>query len=275
MPELPEVETVKRGLNRLAQGIEVKDVAVYWPKIVQAPEGLTAFKEKMVRQQLESVERRGKYLLFYWTDYFWISHLRMEGKYLLPATETPKDAYTHVVLTLTDGRDLRYRDVRKFGRIYFYERKDAQQAITQLALGPEPWDLSVDYLKACFECTNRVIKACLLDQHVIAGIGNIYADEILFASQICPTKKAKALTDAEIERLIVAMQTIFSRAVELGGTTIRTYTNALGENGTYQQKLKVYGRAGEPCPRCQQSIQKMVVAQRGTHYCPHCQCGVE
>ncbi|MCZ0717765.1 DNA-formamidopyrimidine glycosylase [Aerococcus kribbianus] len=271
MPELPEVETVKRGLNRLAQGIQVRDVQVLWPAIIQAPAGVDDFIQRMPGQVLEYVDRRGKYLLFYWTEDLWISHLRMEGKYLLPNSEEPVDKYSHVILHLSDGRDLRYRDVRKFGRIKLYPKDQADQAIADLNLGPEPGDLQLSDLASAFAKTQRVVKACLLDQSIVAGLGNIYVDEVLFAAKIHPERLAQSLSHVELSRLVQAIQQIISQAVAKGGTTVRTYTNALGENGHYQEDLKVYGKAGQACPRCHTPIEKIKLAQRGTHFCPYCQ----
>lgn len=271
MPELPEVETVKRGLNRLAQGICVKDVTVTWPAIVQISDELTDFRQAMRGQTLQDVERRGKFLIFNWSDVIWVSHLRMEGKYLLPEHKEVVDKYTHVILELEDGRDLRYRDVRKFGRIKCYPKQQKEAAINALHLGPEPQEVTGEELFNAFQRTKRAIKPCLLDQHIIAGIGNIYADEILWESQIHPETLATNLSEAQCVQLAAAMATIIKRAIEKGGTTVRTYTNALGENGHYQDELKVYGREGLPCARCHNTIEKIKVAQRGTHFCPYCQ----
>lgn len=271
MPELPEVETVRRGLIETVQGAEITHINVKWPRIVQDEFGIDGFAERMVGQVLDTVERRGKFLFFYWTTDGWISHLRMEGKWLVVDQRDEPDAYTHVIIDLADGRSLRYRDVRKFGRIHRVARDAMPEAINALQLGPEPSELTLDYLRDRFQRTTRVIKNVLLDQTVIAGIGNIYCDESLWLSQIHPERPANDLSDAEIERLRQAIQSVISRAVDAGGTTIRTYQNTFGENGYFQLSLKVYGKAGEPCSRCGTVIEKIKVHQHGTSYCPHCQ----
>ena len=271
MPELPEVETVRRGLQEMLIGKTVENVEVLWPRIVQAPGGVSEFKDRMQGKTLKAVDRIGKFLLFEWTDLYWISHLRMEGKYLYVPHETPVDPYSHVLLKLTDGYDLRYRDVRKFGRIQLIEKEQLDNAIANLKLGPEPKDLTVSYLKSKLAKRTRPIKAVLLDQSIIAGIGNIYADEVLYAAKIHPEQPAASLSDLELSALVTASQEIIAKAVASGGTTVRSYTNTFGENGHFQDQLQAYGRVGQLCARCQTPIKKIKVAQRGTHFCPYCQ----
>lgn len=271
MPEMPEVETVRRGLEEIVIGKTVSSVTVTWPRIVQAEGGLEAFESRMPGQQLLEVGRIGKFLLFYWTDVTWIAHLRMEGKYLYESQDTPVDPYTHVICHLTDGYDLRYRDVRKFGRIHMVDKADTEAAIAKLNLGPEPDALTFDYFKGRLKRTKRPIKAVLLDQSVVAGIGNIYADEILYAAKVHPEQAGASLYDREIQAVMKASREIIQAAIAVGGTTIRTYTNTFGENGYFANYLKAYGQTGQACERCGTEIEKMKVAQRGTHYCPHCQ----
>lgn len=273
MPELPEVETIRRALNHLISGVTIEDVSVYWNKIIDDGDktGVEDFRQKMIGQTLHTVNRRGKYLLFEWDDYAWISHLRMEGKYLVVNHEEPYDSHTHVICKLSDGRDLRYRDVRKFGRIQILPLAELPNAVSRLGLGPEPQLLSSAYLVSEFQKTKRLIKAVLLDQKIIAGVGNIYADEIIFRAQVHPMQPANSLTLAETELICESVQAVLSAATEQGGTTIRTYANSFGEAGHFQVHLNVYGQTGKPCPRCGHPIVKMKVAQRGTHYCPHCQ----
>lgn len=271
MPEMPEVETVRRGLEEIVIGKTVASVTVTWPRIVQAEGGLEAFEKRMPGQQLMKVGRIGKFLLFYWTDVTWIAHLRMEGKYLYEKQDTPVDPYTHVICHLTDGNDLRYRDVRKFGRIHMVDKADTDAAIAQLKLGPEPADLNFDDFKAKLMRTKRPIKAVLLDQSVVAGIGNIYADEILYKAKVHPQQSGSSLYDNEITAIIESSRDIIQAAIAVGGTTIRTYTNTFGENGHFANYLKAYGQTGKPCQRCGTPIEKIKVAQRGTHFCPYCQ----
>lgn len=271
MPEQPEVETVRRGLENIVVGKTIADVEVLWANIIQCEGGIEVFKRRMQGETLEKVDRIGKFLIFYWTNVAWISHLRMEGKYIYRPSDDQVDAYTHVLCHLTDGYDLRYRDVRKFGRIRLVDLDELDQAIADLKLGPETKDLTLDYLSQQLARRKRPIKSVLLDQSVVAGIGNIYADEILHAAKIHPEQPANSLTKAEQEKLIQASKAIIEEATIAGGTTVRSYTNAFGENGHYQADLKAYGRPGEPCFRCGTPIEKISVGQRGTHFCPVCQ----
>ncbi|WP_208558800.1 DNA-formamidopyrimidine glycosylase [Marinilactibacillus kalidii] len=273
MPELPEVESVRSGLEKLIQGKTIKTVNVYWDRIIAEPSNVEAFKRQLVDQKIEAIGRRGKFLLFQLTDYVLISHLRMEGKYRIEESTVPLTKHTHVVFSLDDGVELRYLDVRKFGRMSLVE-KDLVHTHKSLAkLGPEPFDgtLRLTELDRQLKKRKKMIKASLLDQTVIAGIGNIYADEILFEARIYPGRLSNSLSDLEMTNLHKAILLVMGKAVKAGGTTIRTYMNAFGETGTYQASLNVYGKDGQPCVRCGTIIEKTKIAQRGTHYCPNCQ----
>lgn len=273
LPELPEVETVRRALDKLVVGATVDSVEVRWPKIINydAHGGVEAFQLDMVGQTLRGMKRRGKYLIFEWDDFGWISHLRMEGKFLVVSHDEPIDKHTHVIFNLTDGRDLRYRDVRKFGRIQMFPKQEIVKGVAALKLGPEPENLTANYLKNKFARTHRLIKPVLLDQKILAGLGNIYADEVLYLSKIHPMQPADTLTADEIALLTVNVKKVLSSATAKGGTTIRSYTDSYGEAGHFQVELLAYGKNGQPCGYCGEVIEKMKVAQRGTHYCPHCQ----
>lgn len=271
MPELPEVETVRRGLMKTVVGKTIQKASVTWPRIVQDPLGREHFETQMVGQTLEKVERQGKFLFFYWSVDGWISHLRMEGKWFVVPHETPINPHTHAVFELTDGTDLRYQDVRKFGRIQRVARENMPQAIAKLQLGVEPKDLTSIYLKDRLQRTKRPLKAVLLDQHVIAGVGNIYCDEALWRARLHPERVANSLSSLEIDRLVTAVQAVIQAGIAAGGTTIRTYQNSFGEAGHFQEQLAVYQREGEACLRCGHAIEKIRVSQRGTHLCPACQ----
>lgn len=272
MPELPEVETVRRGLVSLVIGKTIRKVDVLWPKIIEAPE-VDEFRNDLVGETIENISRRGKYLIFHFTHYDMISHLRMEGKYEFFSEATPLDKHSHVRFIFTDGSELIYNDVRKFGRMSLM-RKDTgllYKGIQQL--GPEPTEENFDLVEfeKRLKKAHTMIKPLLLNQKIVAGLGNIYVDEVLWLSKIHPEQPANTLTSAEIEVLHQAIIAVITKAKEAGGTTIRTYLNALGEAGHFQQELNVYGQTGIPCPRCGTPIAKTKVAQRGTHYCPHCQ----
>lgn len=272
MPELPEVESVKNGLNNLIIGKSIESVDVYWTNIIKDP-SVEEFCQQLSGETISLVKRRGKFLLFVLDHVTLISHLRMEGKFRLEASSKEKSKHTHVVFNLDSGEELRYLDVRKFGRMSLVPHSEVFLHPSLVNLGPEPFaeNLIKSDLKKNLQKTTRSIKAVLLDQSVVAGIGNIYADEILFLSGIHPVRSASHLSEDEIEKLHQSILQVMSEAVESGGTTIRTYSNAFGLKGSYQNNLKVYGKNGEPCSVCGDVIEKAKVSQRGTHYCPSCQ----
>ena len=277
MPELPEVESVKGGLNQIIKGETVADVSVHWPRIIESPD-VETFKTRLQNQTIEEVKRRGKFLLFYLTDDVLISHLRMEGKYQLiepdPLGEmTPESKHTHVIFHLKSGKELRYLDVRKFGRMSLVERGKEFEHKPLVKLGPEPTKEAFDFedMQAFLKRRTKAIKGVLLDQQMVVGVGNIYADEILYRANIHPKTPANQLTESEEQRLHEAIIFILDVAVKNGGTTIRTYKNAFGDVGTFQNHLKMYGKENEPCETCGTPIEKIKVAGRGTHYCPTCQ----
>lgn len=273
MPELPEVETVKRTLQHLVKGKTIAKVEIYWPKIIKRPDDVHIFQSMLKGEKILDIERRGKFLRFILDHYVLVSHLRMEGKYRLEEPASPKDKHTHVVFVFTDGTELHYRDVRKFGTMHLFEKGAEWNEPPLDHLGPEPFDaeLSADYLQSIFQKTARSIKAVLLDQTVLVGLGNIYVDEALFRAGIHPNTKAARLTAHDIEILTKSIKETLLEAVEMGGSSVRTYLNSQGEMGMFQQKLYVYGRENEECKHCGTVIEKTRVAGRGTHYCPICQ----
>lgn len=272
MPELPEVEAVRCGLEKTLVGYRVTDIAVFWTNIVQH-DNLDYFKQTLIGQTCQSVKRRGKFLLMYFNTHVLISHLRMEGKYSICLSETSMDKHTHVIIELDKTHHLRYHDIRKFGRMILVPIGGEMTSPPLMKLGPEPTKhtLDVSDLTQYLSQKSTAIKNCLLDQSMVAGIGNIYADEILFSASIHPETSAYLLNDTEINRLYHAMIEIIDKAVQLGGSTIRSYVNAFGESGRYQDYHCVYGKTNIPCIRCHTPIHKIKVGGRGTHYCPTCQ----
>ncbi|WP_240374637.1 DNA-formamidopyrimidine glycosylase [Bacillus piscicola] len=273
MPELPEVENVRKTLEKLVLGKELQEVTVTWPKIIKRPDDTEAFCLLLSGQRINSMNRRGKFLIFELDDYALVSHLRMEGKYELGGTKAP-DKHTHVRFFFSDGTELRYKDVRKFGTMHLFPKGEEKRSLPLMQLGPEPADnqtFSKEYLERTFKKTTRTIKAVLLDQRVIAGLGNIYVDESLFKAGIHPDAKAADLTSEEAELLRESIIEIINHAVAKGGSSVRSYVNSIGEEGGFQLELNVYGRKGELCNRCGSEIKKTVTAGRGTHYCPLCQ----
>lgn len=272
MPELPEVETVRKGLTKLVQNKVIDQVEVLWPKIIENPD--TAIFSAMLKgQEIRGIDRRGKFLIFKLTDFDLISHLRMEGKYEFFESDPVMDKHTHVVFHFTDGTVLYYRDVRKFGRMTLVEKDSSSSYKGIMQLGPEPVaELFLpEEFAAGLKKSKKAIKPLLLDQKLVTGLGNIYVDEALWEAKIHPEQPANTLEIKEIKVLHQAIIEVLARAVEAGGTTIRTYLNALGEAGKFQIYLHVYGQTGKLCTRCGTPIVKTKVAQRGTHYCPKCQ----
>jgi len=272
MPELPEVETIRKTLKRFIIGKEIEEVEVFWPRIIQFPE-IEMFKMNLLGQSFTDISRRGKFLIFHLDEYDLVSHLRMEGKYSVYPKDEPKDKHTHVTFTFTNGEQLRYNDVRKFGTMHLFKKGtyEAKKPIVQLAPDPFEEDFTLDYFMGKLERTTRVIKNVLLDQTVVAGLGNIYVDETLFKAGIHPEKRSHTLTKEEIKRIKKYAKETLSEAVKQGGTTIRSYVASDGEIGMFQQELFVYGQEGEPCPTCGDEIIKIRVSNRGTHLCPSCQ----
>jgi formamidopyrimidine-DNA glycosylase len=272
VPELPEVENVKNTLNQFLPGKVIKEVKIYWNNIIKHPE-TEEFILRLKGQSFEEVYRRGKFLIFHLNEDSLVSHLRMEGKYGLFKREEPADKHTHVIFSFTDGTELRYRDVRKFGTMHLYPKGTEENHLPLSSLGVEPLSdsLTAGLMKKLFSKTKRSIKAVLLDQTFIAGLGNIYVDEVLFQAKIHPETPANELSIHKLKKLKKAITNILAEAVKHGGSTIRSYTNSMGEAGGFQLKLFVYGRKSEPCRICGKEIKRMVVAGRGTHICKNCQ----
>lgn len=276
MPELPEVEVNRRGLNQLVKGKTIKDMTLYWPRIIVAYTESDSWKENIINKEIIQVNRRGKYLIFELDNGFLVSHLRMEGKYFFfQENELPleKNKHSHVIFYFTDGSQLHYNDVRKFGRIEYVKAGQLENYFDQKALGPEPVAESfhLETFAEQIKKSNQAIKAALLSQKYVAGLGNIYVDEVLFAARIHPARKGSSLQTEEIKAIYQATLDIMQKAIEAGGSTIRSYINTVGQVGLYQEQLQVYGKKGQLCPRCQTKIEKIKIAQRGTHFCPQCQ----
>ncbi|NMD70723.1 DNA-formamidopyrimidine glycosylase [Bacillus sp. DNRA2] len=273
MPELPEVETVKRTLEALILSKQIERVEVFWPKIIKYPNEVVQFQDALKGQTLLEMGRRGKFLIFYSDDFALVSHLRMEGKYGLFAGSEPVDKHTHVIFYFTDGTELRYKDVRKFGTMHLFLKGTEFEQLPLSQLGPEPFskEFTMDYLAEKLTASNRKIKVLLLDQTIVVGLGNIYVDEALFRARIHPERLASSLSSEEITVLHKEIVATLSEAVAKGGSTIRSYVNSQGQIGMFQLELLVYGKKQEPCINCGTELQKIVVGGRGTHFCPVCQ----
>lgn len=273
MPELPEVETVKRTLNELVNGKKIEHVTVRLARIIQRPDDIQAFANLLAGHTIVKVERRGKFLRIVLDGLVLVSHLRMEGRYGLYSNEDPLDKHTHVIFHFTDGTELRYTDVRQFGTMHLFNRGEDLQLPPLNKLGQEPLEPSFtpERFKQIVSGKSTKIKSLLLNQEYIVGIGNIYVDEALHRAGIHPEDSAKSLSDQQLDQLHHAIVSTLTEAVNAGGSSVKSYVNGQGESGTYQQQLLIYGRKDQPCNTCGTMIEKTVVGGRGTHYCPSCQ----
>jgi formamidopyrimidine-DNA glycosylase len=271
MPELPEVEYLARQLRETLPGHRFVAVETRWDRTIAgmtSAELATALSGRMVT----AVGRRAKYLLLTLDDgRLLIVHRRMSGNLLLWTDGEPEPLYARVIFTLDDGRRLVYSDPRKFGRVTL-ARADALPA-PFASLGPEPLDeaFTPAALEERLAGQKRVIKAALLDQRIVAGLGNIYADEALWLARIHPLRRAHTLTPREVAQLHAGIQQALTTGIAHGGTTFGRHRDLYNEAGSNLEHVAVYQRTGEPCLRCHQPIERITVAQRGSHFCPHCQ----
>lgn len=274
MPELPEVETYVRELAPLLRGRQVLDATVSWPRTIALPTA-EDFIVQIVGQRFADFSRRGKYMLLGLADGLTlIVHLRMTGHLLTIAGDAPINAHTHVVMRLDNGQLLIFQDARKFGRMWLV----TDTAPVLAHLGPEPFATAFnpDYLAMKLHGRSAPIKALLLDQSLVAGVGNIYADEALFRAGIHPLRPAGTLHSAEVAALHGAIQEVLRRGIaragsSLGGSSLQNYSRPGGAPGGFQEEFRVFRRTGQPCPQCSAAIERIVVAQRSAHFCPNCQ----
>lgn len=275
MPEAPEVENVIRQLQRELTGTTVKKATIRYEKLTSDIPACE-FEMRIQGQRFNSFERVGKYLLFNMDTDQWISHLRMEGSYFLrKPDDLEEDKHIHAFFELEDGRILCYRDTRKFGRMHLIALKDLDAnlknhpVLGKLGLDVLDPSWNAEILLNLLQRRKAAIKTVLLDQKVIAGIGNIYANEILFDSRIHPLRPACTISLAECDKLIQSMQKITAQAIELKGTTIRTFSYDGDHTGNFQQYLMVHGQ--EKCRVCGHPIERLVINQRSAYLCPNCQ----
>ena len=271
MPELPEVETVRRGLEKLILGKKISNIDIRYPKMIKTD--LHEFQKAMPGQVIQSMGRRGKYLLFYLSDKVLISHLRMEGKYFYYPDQVPERKHAHVLIHFKDGGTLVYEDVRKFGTMELLAPELLEAYFISKQLGPEPTeqDFYLGRFKLALKRSKKPIKSHLLDQTLVVGLGNIYVDEVLWRAKVHPARISQSLTAQEARKVHDETIKVLGQAVEKGGSTIRTYTNAFGEDGTMQEFHQVYDKTGQACSRCGSIIEKIQLGGRGTHFCPECQ----
>jgi formamidopyrimidine-DNA glycosylase len=281
MPELPEVETIARGLDRGVSGDVIESV---WlgekPEPLKSP--ATEIALVLERARIAKVRRVGKHIVF---DLErpnrngrkssgkrgqWIVHLGMTGRLLIASPEVETAKHTHAVLKLASGRELRFVDPRRFGKLAVV-RMESKSATGFAAPGDEPLDSQIERFVTLFRGRNTPIKSALLNQKLLSGVGNIYADESLFRAGIRPRRRATSLTRAELRKLHGAVQEVLHEAIELGGSSVSDYVDAEGREGLFQLQHRVYGREGEPCLVCGAPIKRVIIAGRSSHYCPRCQ----
>ena len=270
MPELPEVETVARGLREPLIGRRITVMWHDWLPTLHSPQP-EEFAARIADQRIEAVGRRGKYILIKLEHDTLVIHLKMSGRLYVARTDeiNEADRWVHVRFELDDGRQLRFSDMRKFGRVYLSE--DVTTLLSHL--GPEPFDANFDvaYLREKLHGRKRAVKALLLDQAIVAGVGNIYADEALFGAGIHPGTPGEQLDESDASRLIASIRAALQSGIDHEGASINWYRKADGGKGNSQDHFFVYGRENQACKRCGGPISKIRLAQRGTHFCPVCQ----
>lgn len=281
MPELPEVETVRRGLNKLTLDLPVLGGEVLLPRTLASPDTVEEFWQGIKGKAIASWQRRGKYLLARLQDdsqasASWLGvHLRMTGQLLWVQQDDTLQKHTRIRLFFPGDRELRFVDTRTFGKFWYVPPEiEVDTIITGLQkLGPEPFskEFSVEYFTNKLHNRRRHIKTLLLDQAIVAGIGNIYADEALFKSGIKPDTVAANLTTERVRQLHVAIVEVLQTSIDRGGTTFSDFLNLLGVSGNYGDSALVYGRKEQPCRACGTAITKIKLAGRSSHFCPNCQ----
>ena len=272
MPELPEVETVKESLKLKLICKKISNVNILWDNIIAYPSKEEFIKE-IRNKTIVDIKRRGKFLVFDLDEYYLLSHLRMEGKYFFKNHSDEISKHEHVIFDLGNDEELRYMDTRKFGKMYLLKKDEIDNVGPLKDLGLEPWDdnLTSYYLLGKYKNKKLPIKSVLLDQSIIVGIGNIYADEILFLSRINPLKKCNLLDKKECDDIVRYTREVLEKAIKMGGSTIRTYSSVDGVHGLFQNELLVHSKDEDNCPVCNEKIEKIRVGGRGTYYCPRCQ----
>ena len=266
MPELPEVETTKTSLLPLL-GQTVLKVVVHQPSLRwPIPNDL----QKLVGQKLIQLTRRSKYILAQFEQDTMLWHLGMSGSFRICDEHDELRKHDHFILQLDDVQ-LRYHDPRRFGCILWLDEYSQSKLID--TLGPEPLSeaFHADYLFNRFKTKNTAIKVAMMDNHIVVGVGNIYATESLFNLGIHPAQPASSLTFQQVEKMVIEIKRILKQAIDLGGSTLRDYSNAMGENGYFQQTLLAYGRAGEMCVNCETTLENLKLGQRASVFCPQCQ----
>lgn len=271
MPEIAEVETVRNTLKNMILNKKIVDVNIIYPKIIESD--IKDFKDILIGREFVDIDRIGKWLMFDLNDYYLLSHLRMEGKYFVKKSTDEIVKHEHIVISFEDGTDLRYHDTRKFGRMNLVKKSDIDkvEAIKKQGIEANSDKLTKEYLYDKIHKKNIPIKSLLLDQTIISGLGNIYANEVMFDARINPNKLGKDISLNECDLIVKASKKIIDAAIKDGGTTIKSYTSSLGVTGRFQQHLMVHKREGEECKVCGTLIENIKIGGRSTYFCPKCQ----
>lgn len=273
MPEMPEVETVRRTLSDKVLGRIVRHMDILLPRLIKWP-SVHEFQENVTGKSICQLRRRGKYLLFDLSDgMVMVVHLRMTGRLHYNPVGAVRHPHTRIVFKLDTGDELLYIDTRTLGTLHVMPESELNRIHGLTTMGPEPLsaDFTLDYLRGILDGRQGNIKALLLNQQYVGGLGNIYVDECLALAGIHPERRAGAITMDEIEKLHTAINQVIDEGIRHGGTTLRDYRDGEGASGNHQHHLAVYGRASKPCRNCGTAIVKSIVAGRGTHFCPRCQ----
>lgn len=277
MPELPEVETVRRVLLDWVVGKKIKNIRVRYPAILENSNEIEINKT-LKDETILDIERYGKYLVFVFSKNVLVSHLRMEGKYHFGkenidfSLDEKNAKHMHIIFDFYSGESLIYLDVRKFGRMQLLSKENYLEVPPLSKLGKDANSIeNYEYFYNKCKGNNQLIKQVLLDQNIVAGLGNIYVDETLFLSKVNPMMKAKFVTSEQAKKMVESMKIVLDKAINLGGSTIKSYHSGNGVDGLFQNELNVYGKEKENCPVCGTRIVKTVVGGRGTHFCPYCQ----
>ena len=273
MPELPEIETIKNVIKPQIKGLVIKKITVNRSEVIAQPNA-DKFLRAVTGQEISAMTRKGKFLILHLkNESRIILHLRMTGCLLVTPSDYPMEKHTHIIFHLSCEKELQFSDIRRFGRFWLIRKgeKDTYSGIEKLGLEPLSRECNVEYLKSKFGKRKKKIKECLLDQSVIAGIGNIYSDEILFLAKICPARSADSLTETEWERLAEMIPECLSYFIEKNHIEQEDYLQTKGQDYRNTPFLQVYGHAGESCPNCGETLVRVVISGRSSVYCPNCQ----
>lgn len=272
MPELPEVETVKESLKKVILNKKISNIEIYYDRIIQNV-SVNEFMDELTGEEFVDIKRSGKYLIFVLKNHIMLSHLRMEGKYNYIDNED-RNEHEHVIFYLDDGKTLRYNDTRKFGTMHLFNINDVSEVLkleplNKLGIEPLNENLTVEYLYPLITKKKKPLKTVLLDQSIISGLGNIYADEVCFMARLNPNVMANTLTTDDVKRIIDSSNEVIKKAIALGGTTIKSFTSSHMITGRFQNELLVHTK--KKCPQCGREIKKIFIGGRGTYYCEECQ----